>query len=59
MHVNPDHRAAPAILERCLDLGVDLLVMGGYGRSRLRETVFGGFTRDVLLSSPIPVFMFH
>ncbi len=59
LHVRPDHRAAAAILEQSLDLNADLLVMGGYGRSRLRETVFGGFTRDVLQWSPIPVLMFH
>ena len=37
----------------------DLLVMGGYGRSRLREWVFGGFTDTVLTDSPLPVLMAH
>jgi nucleotide-binding universal stress UspA family protein len=59
LHVTPGGRAAPAILEQALDLGCDLLVMGGYGHSRLRETVFGGFTKDVLEASPLPVFLFH
>jgi nucleotide-binding universal stress UspA family protein len=35
----------------------DLLVMGGYGHSRVREFVFGGVTRDILADCAIPVFM--
>ncbi len=37
----------------------DLLVMGGYGHTRLREAVFGGFTRAVLEEAPVPVLMAH
>lgn len=48
-----------SILETAVASGADLLVMGGYGHSRLRELVFGGFTRHVLESSPLPVFLFH
>jgi len=36
-----------------------LLVMGGYGHSRLREWVFGGFTQRVLADAPLPVLMAH
>ncbi len=36
-----------------------LLVMGGYGHSRLREWIFGGFTRRVLQGADIPVLMAH
>jgi nucleotide-binding universal stress UspA family protein len=36
-----------------------LLVMGGYGHGRFREAVFGGFTRSVLESAPLPVLMSH
>jgi nucleotide-binding universal stress UspA family protein len=36
-----------------------LLVMGGFGHSRLREWVFGGFTQRVLADAPIPVIMTH
>jgi nucleotide-binding universal stress UspA family protein len=36
-----------------------LLVMGGYGHSRFREWVFGGFTRRVLTDAPLPVLMMH
>jgi nucleotide-binding universal stress UspA family protein len=35
----------------------DLLVIGGYGHSRMREWVFGGVTRSLLGDPPIPVLM--
>ncbi|WP_170182118.1 universal stress protein [Phreatobacter stygius] len=38
---------------------IDLLVMGGYGHSRLREWVLGGTTRDILTTTAIPVLMAH
>ncbi|HWA88775.1 MAG TPA: universal stress protein [Rhizomicrobium sp.] len=37
----------------------DLLVMGGYGHSHLRETFFGGVTSDVLARARMPVFLAH
>jgi nucleotide-binding universal stress UspA family protein len=37
----------------------DLLVMGGYGHTRIREWVFGGFTREVLDAAPLPVLIAH
>jgi nucleotide-binding universal stress UspA family protein len=37
----------------------DVLVMGGYGHSRLREMIFGGITRRVLSGAGVPVFMMH
>jgi len=39
--------------------GAQLLVMGGYGHSRLREFIFGGFTRRVLNGINMPVFLSH
>ena len=48
-----------AILERARDLDADLLVMGAYGRTRLRERVLGGVTRHVLRHMTIPVLMSH
>jgi nucleotide-binding universal stress UspA family protein len=36
-----------------------LLVMGGYGHTRLREWIFGGFTERVLADAPLPVLMAH
>lgn len=37
----------------------DLVVMGGYGRSRLREWLFGGVTRNFLQSSSVCCLMSH
>ena len=36
-----------------------LLVMGGYGHSRLREWIFGGFTQRILRAAEIPVLIAH
>jgi len=36
-----------------------LVVMGAYGHSRLREWIFGGFTRHVLRGAAVPVLMMH
>jgi nucleotide-binding universal stress UspA family protein len=37
----------------------DVLVMGGYGHSRVREVIFGGFTRRVLTGADLPILMAH
>lgn len=37
----------------------DVLVMGGYGHSRVREVIFGGFTRHILGDADLPIFMSH
>jgi nucleotide-binding universal stress UspA family protein len=39
--------------------GSDLLVMGAYGHSRLREFIFGGATREVLRHMTVPVLLSH
>ncbi|MBN9149648.1 MULTISPECIES: universal stress protein [unclassified Nitrobacter] len=54
-----DADVAKAILSHVADGSVDLLVMGGYGHSRLREFVFGGATRGMLSAMTVPVFMSH
>jgi nucleotide-binding universal stress UspA family protein len=41
------------------DLGADLVVMGAYSRSRLRERFFGGTTTDTIKSAARPVLMAH
>jgi nucleotide-binding universal stress UspA family protein len=51
--------AADAVLETASTAGADLLVMGGYGHSRVRELVFGGFTDQVLHDAPLPVLLAH
>ncbi|AWB23067.1 universal stress protein [Methylobacterium currus] len=37
----------------------DLIVMGAYRHSRMREFVFGGVTRSLLLDAPVPLFLAH
>ncbi|MGB9647427.1 MAG: universal stress protein [Stellaceae bacterium] len=48
-----------ALLSRAADLGADLIVMGAYGHSRVREVLLGGATRSVLRSMTVPVLMSH
>jgi nucleotide-binding universal stress UspA family protein len=47
------------ILSQVADRSCDLIVMGGYGHSRLREFVLGGATRTLLASMTVPVLMAH
>jgi nucleotide-binding universal stress UspA family protein len=47
------------ILSTAADLGVDLIVMGAFGQSRLREIVFGGVTALVSQSMTVPVLFSH
>lgn len=51
---------AKALMGRAKDGGCDLLVMGAYGHSRVREMVWGGVTLDVLRQPPaLPILMAH
>jgi nucleotide-binding universal stress UspA family protein len=45
------------ILSTLADFGADLLVMGAYGHSRVREIVLGGATREIMRSMTVPVLM--
>lgn len=47
------------LLSRAADLEIDLLVMGAYAHSRVRELLLGGATRTVLDSMTLPVLMSH
>jgi nucleotide-binding universal stress UspA family protein len=48
-----------ALLSRASDLAADLLVMGAYGHSRVRELLLGGATRTIINSMTLPVLMSH
>jgi nucleotide-binding universal stress UspA family protein len=50
---------AVEIMDAFRNQGSDLIVMGAYSRGRVRETVFGGVTEDLLFGSPLPVFALH
>ena len=54
-HIN----AGPDVLAKAQEMGADLLVMGAWGHSRLREFVLGGATDTVLRDCKIPVLMSH
>jgi nucleotide-binding universal stress UspA family protein len=59
MNVEAEANAGTALLDATRRIGADLLVMGGYGHSRLREFVFGGVTERVLAGAGLPVLMAH
>lgn len=54
-----DSDVGGVILSRAADHDVDLIVMGLYGHSRLREMVLGGASRTLLASMTVPVLMAH
>ncbi|MFT4183721.1 MAG: universal stress protein [Rhizobium sp.] len=43
--------------QHAVDIGAELIVMGAYGHSRVREWIFGGVTRSMLETSPVPLLM--
>jgi nucleotide-binding universal stress UspA family protein len=48
-----------AILSLAADNNTDLMVMGGYGHSRLREFILGGTTRGIFESLTVPALISH
>jgi len=57
--VAADAKVGEVILSRAADCGADLIVMGIYGHSRLREMVLGGVSRTLMSSMTVPVLMSH
>jgi nucleotide-binding universal stress UspA family protein len=57
--VGLDISVGDLLLSRAADLGADLIVMGAYGHSRMRELVLGGATRHILQHMTVPVLMSH
>jgi len=51
--------AAEEILGLVREENADLVVAGGYGHSRLGEWIFGGVTRELLVSSPVCCLLSH
>lgn len=52
-------RISDQIHRYLVEQGGDLLVMGAYGHSRLREAILGGATRNLLAEAHLPVLMAH
>lgn len=57
--VAPEIGAGDLLLNRASEISADLLVVGAYGHSRLRETILGGVTRTLLQQMTVPVLMAH
>jgi nucleotide-binding universal stress UspA family protein len=58
-HLRAEGQSGPEALLSAATEHAALLVMGGYGHSRLREWIFGGFTLHVLRDAAVPVLMAH
>lgn len=52
-----DRPVSEALLDSVCELGADLLVMGAYGHSRLRENILGGTTREMLEQTVVPLLL--
>jgi nucleotide-binding universal stress UspA family protein len=52
-----NHSVADVLRRHAVDTDAQMLVMGAYGHSRLRERIFGGVTRSMLEVPPLPVFL--
>lgn len=50
---------ASSLVEAAVGGGAELLVMGGYGHSRFRETLLGGVTLEIVSHHTLPVFLMH
>ena len=57
--VAPEIGAADILLNRASEFSADLLVVGAYGHSRLREFLLGGVTRSLLREMTVPVLLSH
>jgi len=51
------HAVAEVLRRHAVDTSAELMVMGAYGHSRLRERIFGGVTKSMLESQSLPILM--
>ncbi len=52
-------KVGDVIIGQATDAGAGLIVMGGYGHSRLRELILGGATQSILDHMPLPALLSH
>jgi len=57
--VSTDVDIPNTILSHAADMSADIIVMGGFGHSRLREFVLGGATRGILDAMTVPTLLSH
>jgi nucleotide-binding universal stress UspA family protein len=50
---------AEVLKQHAIEISADMMVMGAYGHSRLRERLFGGVTKSIIDCPTLPVFMMH
>lgn len=54
-----EHSPGEALLDAAVKSGASMLVIGGYGHSRMMETIFGGTTVHLMAHRALPLFMVH
>jgi nucleotide-binding universal stress UspA family protein len=54
-----NHDVGATLIAEVRRLKADLIVMGGYGHSRLREWLLGGATYELLHKAPVPLLIAH
>ncbi|MET3649208.1 universal stress protein [Phyllobacterium ifriqiyense] len=54
-----NYAIANVIKQHAVDISAELIVMGGYGHTRLRERIFGGVTRSMFDDPAFPILMAH
>lgn len=52
-----NHSVADVLRQHAVDSSAELMVMGAYGHSRLRERIFGGVTKSMLEDQLLPVLL--
>jgi nucleotide-binding universal stress UspA family protein len=58
--ITPEHRnAGKDLLAKTNELGSQMIVLGAYGHSRLRDLVLGGVTQHMLRNTTVPLFLSH
>lgn len=56
---NEDRLEAELLQKFAMDAGADLLALGGFGHSRIREIALGGVTRTLIDGTTLPVLLSH
>lgn len=57
--LGPDIHTADLLLSQAADLGAEMMIMGGYHHSRVREFILGGVTRKIMKTMTLPVLLSH
>jgi nucleotide-binding universal stress UspA family protein len=58
-HSNGGAAPGQVTADKAAAWGADLIIKGAYTQSRLRQLIFGGVTRHLILASPVPVLFAH